>query len=104
MLKSDLIQRLATENPHLRPVDLVRAVEAVLQTLHRGLSEGRRIELRGFGSFAPTVRRAYVGRNPKSGERVEVPDRLRLGFRAGRALRQRLNPAPRSPTPPPSPG
>jgi len=89
--KSELITRLATRYPQLAPRDAEYAVRALLDALTQSLVEGRRIEIRGFGSFAITRRPPRVGRNPKSGEAVQVPEKLAPHFKPGKELRVRVD-------------
>ena len=73
LTKSELIARLAERNPHLGARDVEEAVKIILEMLGNALANGGRIEIRGFGSFSLNYRPARLGRNPKSGESVEVP-------------------------------
>lgn len=91
MTKSELIALMATRSTSLKVADIEHIVEVVLDTMTDALVEGRRIELRGFGSFAVKERGARSARNPRTGEQVSVPARRSLGFKAGKLLRDRLN-------------
>lgn len=91
LTKSELITRLAARNPQLSARDAEEAVKLILDMLSTSLSEGGRIEIRGFGSFSLNYRPARVGRNPKSGERVDVPAKQVPHFKAGKELRQRVD-------------
>ena len=91
MIKSELVARLAERNPHLRQADVERAVSAVFEQVSAGLARGDRVEIRGFGSFSVRLREARVGRNPATGDRVEVGEKAFPHFKAGKQLRQRLN-------------
>jgi len=91
--KSELIARLATKYPQLAPRDAEFAVRALLDALAQSLVEGRRIEIRGFGSFSITRRPPRVGRNPKSGEAVHVPEKRAPHFKPGKELRARVDQA-----------
>jgi len=91
LTKSELIARIAELNPRLTHGDVVRIVETVFGEIARALAREDRVELRGFGAFSVTRRAARTGRNPKTGEAVEVPDRLLPRFRAGKNLHERLN-------------
>jgi integration host factor subunit beta len=91
LTKSELIVRLAARNPRLVARDADEAVKLILDMLGTALSQGGRIEIRGFGSFSLNYRPARVGRNPKSGERVEVPAKHVPHFKAGKELRERVD-------------
>ena len=73
MIKSELIQKLADDNPHLYQRDVERIVSAVFDEITDALANGDRVELRGFGAFSVKERDARIGRNPRTGESVEVP-------------------------------
>jgi len=91
MIKSELIARLAAENPHLTHRDVERVVNVVLDGMVGALSEGGRVELRGFGAFSVRSRPARAGRNPRTGETVSVPAKHVPFFKSGKELRERLN-------------
>ncbi|MFC6198713.1 integration host factor subunit beta [Ponticaulis profundi] len=91
MLRSELVQKLADENTHLRPHDLERVVDVILDEIATALESGNRVELRGFGAFSVRKRDARVGRNPRTGESVEVEEKYVPFFKAGKELRARLN-------------
>lgn len=91
MTKSDLIERLAERNPRLSTRDADEAVKTVLDAMSDGLAQGHRIEIRGFGSFSLSYRPPRVGRNPKSGERVDVPAKHVPHFKAGKEMRERVD-------------
>jgi len=91
LTKSELIVRLAARNPRLAARDADEAVKLILDMMGAALSQGGRIEIRGFGSFSLNYRPARVGRNPKSGERVEVPAKSVPHFKAGKELRERVD-------------
>ena len=95
--KSDLIERLAAGQLHLAPRDVEFSVNAVLNYMSRSLANGDRIEIRGFGSIGLRYRGPRSGRNPKTGERVNVPGKYVPHFKPGRLLRERVN---RGPLPP----
>lgn len=91
MLRSELVQRLADENPHLRPSDLERVVDTILEEIAVALESGARVELRGFGAFSVRQRGARTGRNPRTGESVSVEEKAVPFFKAGKELRASLN-------------
>ncbi|MBK7955810.1 MAG: integration host factor subunit beta [Candidatus Accumulibacter sp.] len=91
MTKSDLIAQLAGRFPQLVTKDADMAVKMVLEAMAEALARGDRIEIRGFGSFALNYRPPRVGRNPKSGDKVEVPQKWVPHFKAGKELRERVD-------------
>ncbi len=91
MLRSELVSKLAAENPHLRQDDLEKMVEVILEEIAGALERGDRVELRGFGAFSVRQRNARRGRNPRTGEAVEVPAKAVPFFKAGKELRARVN-------------
>jgi len=91
MTKSELIARLAQRYPQLVAKDAEYAVKMVLDLMTHALLEGNRIEIRGFGSFGLNYRPPRTGRNPKSGERVQVPEKHVPHFKAGKELRERVD-------------
>ena len=91
MTRSELIQLLADENPHLFQRDVVRIVDTVFQEISEAMARGDRVELRGFGAFSVKKRDARNGRNPKTGEAVDVDQKYVPFFKTGKLLRDRLN-------------
>ena len=91
MTKSELIARLAERNPRLVARDADEAVNTMLEAMTEALAGGQRIEIRGFGSFALNYRPPRIGRNPKSGDRVQVPAKYVPHFKAGKELRERVD-------------
>ena len=91
MIKSELIQILAEENPHLFATDVERMVNVVFDEITDALAEGDRVELRGFGAFSVRHREARTGRNPRTGEAVEVEEKWAPFFKAGKEIRERIN-------------
>ena len=89
--KSDLISRLAARYPQLVAKDADFAVKTILDAMTTSLSQGQRIEIRGFGSFGLNYRPPRVGRNPKSGDKVQVPEKHVPHFKAGKELRDRVD-------------
>lgn len=96
MTKSELIDTLATRHPHLNGGDIDLAVRNVIEQMVSALADGHRIEIRGFGSFSLHHRVARVGRNPKTGEPVELPAKRVPHFKPGKELRERVNGGPLS--------
>ncbi len=91
MTKSDLIQKLADRNPHLYLRDIEKIVNTIFDEITDALAEGNRVELRGFGAFSVKHREARTGRNPRTGESVQVESKNMPFFKTGKALRERLN-------------
>ncbi len=91
MIKSELIQRLTEENPHLYHRDVERIVSTVFEEITSALASGDRVELRGFGAFSVKKRDKRIGRNPRTGESVPVPEKHVPFFKTGKELRLRLN-------------
>lgn len=91
MIKSELIQKLAQENPHLFQRDVERIVNTIFDEITTALARGDRVELRGFGAFSTKQRPARVGRNPRTGEAVQVEEKKVPYFKTGKELRERLN-------------
>lgn len=91
MIRSELIQKLADENPHLYQRDVERIVNTIFDEITDAMSRGDRVELRGFGAFSVKQRDARTGRNPRTGEAVEVDEKHVPFFKTGKLLRDRLN-------------
>ena len=91
MIRSELIQKIADENPHLTQRHVERIVNTVFEEIIEALAKGDRVELRGFGAFSVKARDARVGRNPRTGEAVQVDDKKVPFFKTGKLLRDRLN-------------
>ena len=91
MIKSELIEKLASENTHMTHAEVERVVNVVLGGMTQAMADGGRVELRGFGAFSVRSRPARAGRNPRTGETVEVPAKSVPFFKSGKELRERLN-------------
>ncbi len=91
MTKSELIARLAAENPHLYQRDVERIVTTIFDEITDALSRGDRVELRGFGAFSIKERGARIGRNPRTGDAVRVDGKFIPYFKTGKQLREKLN-------------
>lgn len=91
MTKSELIARLAAGNPHLYHRDVERIVTTVFEEIAGALARGDRVELRGFGAFSVKERGARVGRNPRTGDTVNVTSKYIPYFKTGKQLREKLN-------------
>lgn len=92
MIKSQLIQKVAVENPHLYHKDIERIVNVILEEIIEAMARGDRVELRGFGAFTVKHRAQRQGRNPRTGASVQVQEKRVPFFKTGRELRSRLNP------------
>ena len=91
MIKSELIQQIAEDNPHLYQRDVERIVSTLFEEITAALARGDRVELRRFGAFSVKRRDARMGRNPRTGEAVPVPEKSVPFFKAGKELRERMN-------------
>ena len=91
MTKSELIQLLAEQNPRLYERDVERIVATIFDEISSALANGNRVELRGFGALSVKERDARIGRNPRTGETVNISRKFVPFFKAGKDLRNRLN-------------
>jgi len=91
MIRSELIQKIADENPHLYQRDVERIVNTIFEEITNAMARGDRVELRGFGAFSVKKRDARTGRNPRTGEAVDVEEKHVPFFKTGKLLRDRLN-------------
>ncbi len=91
MTRSELIARLAEHNPRLLQRDVERIVSTIFDEISAALARGQRVELRGFGAFSVKRRNARIGRNPRTGTTVQVPEKFIPFFKTGKQLRERLN-------------
>lgn len=91
MIKSELVARIAEQNPHFFQRDVESVVTAVFDEIASALERGDRVELRGFGAFSVKQRDARMARNPRTGASVEVPEKRAPFFKTGKELRERLN-------------
>ncbi|WP_185984015.1 integration host factor subunit beta [Aureimonas mangrovi] len=91
MIKSELVQIIASRNPHLYQRDVETIVNAIFDEITDALCASNRVELRGFGAFSVKNRPARAGRNPRTGESVAVDEKWVPFFKAGKELRERLN-------------
>jgi integration host factor subunit beta len=91
MTRSDLVEALAERFGQLTHRDAEFAVKALLEAMSDALARGHRIELRGFGSFTISHRPPRMGRNPRSGEKVAIPEKRVPHFKPGKALREEVD-------------
>ncbi|MGZ8185537.1 MAG: integration host factor subunit beta [Methylobacter sp.] len=89
--KSELIEALAKQQPHLALKDVELAVKCIIEKMNQALSSGERIEIRGFGSFSLHLRPPRIGRNPKTGESVVLSKKYVPHFKPGKELRDRVD-------------
>jgi integration host factor subunit beta len=94
MIKSELVQRMAARSPHLYQRDVQDIIDTILGGIGDALERGERVELRGFGAFSIRQRQARTGRNPRTGNKVPVTEKLAPFFKTGKEMRERLNRAP----------
>ncbi|MCO4320855.1 integration host factor subunit beta [Aliidiomarina quisquiliarum] len=91
MTKSELIEKLVGKQPDIAPKEVEAGVRSILESMIQALASGERIEIRGFGSFTLHYRRPRTGRNPKTGEKVDLSGKYVPHFKPGKALRERVN-------------
>jgi integration host factor subunit beta len=91
MIRSELIQKIADDNPHLYQRDVEKIVNTIFDEITDALAAGNRVELRGFGAFSVKRRESRTGRNPRTGEAVAVEEKFVPFFKTGKLLRDRLN-------------
>ncbi len=91
MTKSELIEAIAEKHNHLSQKDIELSVKSILEQMVQSMENGERIEIRGFGSFTLHYRPPRKGRNPKTGEAVELPEKYVPHFKPGKELRDRVN-------------
>jgi integration host factor subunit beta len=94
MTRSELIAELADSNTHLQSRDVELIVSTIFDEISAALARGDRVELRGFGAFTVKRRDARTGRNPRTGESVQVKEKVVPFFKAGKELRERINRKP----------
>ena len=91
MIRSELLQALSAENPDLRPDEVEKVADIFFDAISERPAEGGRVELRGFATFSTRLRDARVGRNPRTGDPVDVPSKRVPYFKPGKEMRERLN-------------
>ncbi|NTS77945.1 integration host factor subunit beta [Catenovulum sp. SM1970] len=91
MTKSELIELLADKNPQIQLKDVELGIKELLEYMAHSLANNERIEIRGFGSFSLHYREPRVGRNPKTGESVQLEGKYVPHFKPGKELRERVN-------------
>lgn len=93
MTRSDLVDALEAQFEHLPHRDADMVVKTILEAMAKALAQGHRIEIRGFGSFSTNYRPARVGRNPRTGESVQIPEKRVIHFKPGKGLREAVDSA-----------
>ena len=91
MTKSDLILKLTEKYYYLFQKDIYKIIHVFFDSISEALENGDRVELRGFGAFGVKKRKARIGRNPKSGEPVAIPEKNIPFFKMGKKMRERIN-------------
>ena len=91
MIRSELVQKLVEDNPHLYQRDVEKIVNTIFEEIIETMASGDRVELRGFGAFSVKKRNSRTGRNPRTGESVAVEEKHVPFFKTGKLLRDRLN-------------
>jgi len=91
MVRSELVNKIAEEKPHLSPIAVEAAVNAVFKAIEDALARGQRVEVRGFGVFVASPRIAREGRNPKNGDPISIPQKRLPRFKGSALLHDRLN-------------
>ena len=91
MIRSELLELLEADNPELRPEEIEQVVDVFFDEIADRLAEGGRVELRGFGTFSTRQRDGRTGRNPRTGDPVDVPSKRVPYFKPGKEMRERLN-------------
>jgi len=91
MIRSELVQKLMDENPHLSQLDVERVISTIFEEIITTMANGDRVELRGFGAFSVKKRGSRQGRNPRTGAAVSVEEKYVPFFKTGKLLRDRLN-------------
>ena len=91
MIRSELVQKLMDENPHLSQGDVERVISTIFEEIITTMANGDRVELRGFGAFSVKKRGSRLGRNPRTGATVSVEEKHVPFFKTGKLLRDRLN-------------
>ena len=91
MIRSELVAQLEKDQPDLSPREVEQIVTFIFDSISQRLADGGRVEIRGFGTFTTRARDGRVGRNPRTGEQVEVQAKRVPYFKPGKEMRQRLN-------------
>ena len=91
MTKSELIQKITDKNSFLYQKDVHKIIDTLFNSVTKALKDGDRVELRGFGTFTTKLRNARIGRNPKTGDPVAIPQKKMPFFKMGKLMKERIN-------------
>ena len=91
MTKSELISKITSKNSYLYHKDVYKIIDTLFNSVTKALKDGDRVELRGFGSFTTKLRNARIGRNPKTGDPVAIPQKKMPFFKMGKSMKERIN-------------
>ena len=91
MTKSELISKITSKNSYLYHKDVYKIIDTLFNCVTNALKDGDRVELRGFGTFTTKLRNARIGRNPKTGEPVAIPQKKMPFFKMGKSMKERIN-------------
>ena len=91
MTKSELILKITNKNSFLYQKDVYKIIDTLFDSVTKALKNGERVELRGFGTFTTKLRNARIGRNPKTGEPVAIPQKKMPFFKMGKSMKERIN-------------
>ena len=91
MTKSELILKITSKNSYLYHKDVYKIIDTLFNCVTKALKDGDRVELRGFGTFSTKLRNARIGRNPKTGDPVAIPQKKMPFFKMGKSMKQRIN-------------
>ena len=91
MTKSELILKITNKNSFLYQKDVYKIIDTLFNSVSKALKDGDRVELRGFGTFTTKLRKARIGRNPKTGEPVAIPQKKMPFFKMGKSMKERIN-------------
>ena len=91
MTKSELILKITKKNSFLYQKDIYKIIDTLFDTVAKALKDGDRVELRGFGTFTTKIRNARIGRNPKTGDPVAIPQKKMPFFKMGKSMKERIN-------------
>ena len=91
MTKSELISKITSKNSYLYHKDVYKIIDTLFDCVTKALKDGDRVELRGFGTFTTKLRNARIGRNPKTGDPVAIPQKKLPFFKMGKSMKERIN-------------
>ena len=91
MTKSELILKISSKNSYLYHKDVYKIIDTLFNCVTKALKDGDRVELRGFGTFTTKLRNARIGRNPKTGDPVAIPQKKMPFFKMGKSMKERIN-------------